>query len=331
MPRLNPESEAKIIELYVAGKSAPVVGDETGYSSKTVMKVVRAAGKERNYGPSASRRIGKPVTFTRYANGQDRGGWIWKGRYQGKSISLMESRVMAAKKLGRVLDDDEYVHFLDGDSYNTDAENLYVDKDSRPKWKSKSRMCAFCGELKPWPAAFPREGIQCSSCLGYKKYLRDIRNKYGLTMEQVEEALAQGCQICGTLQCSSGRRLAADHDHSVAPGPDSFRGFLCARHNQGLGYFQDNIQHLQAAIRYLGGVSVPTCRSEMRSHGSIIDGPHGTYVCADCGQNINAPGCHTGPDVASAPTFDTLLNDPTQQLDPEGVVLGAIYEQGPKP
>lgn len=63
-------------------------------------------------------------------------------------------------------------------------------------------------------------------------------------------------------------------------------------------------------------------------HGEIKVRDHkgySIYTCADCGQDINSPGCSakvsTQPDP---PTFDSLLNDPTQQLDAEGAVLSSI-------
>jgi hypothetical protein len=41
--------------------------------------------------------------------------------------------------------------------------------------------------------------------------------------------------------------MCIDHDHST----NKVRGWLCAEHNQALGKFGDNIEHLQQAIIYL--------------------------------------------------------------------------------
>lgn len=54
-------------------------------------------------------------------------------------------------------------------------------------------------------------------------------------------------------------------------------------------------------------------------HGQIGMRKSGVYYCTDCGQNINSPGCR--------PTFDSLLNDPAQQLDTEGVVIASVLSE----
>jgi hypothetical protein len=76
--------------------------------------------------------------------------------------------------------------------------------------------------------------------------LNETRNarKFGLTSEQYAEGLL--CDICGE-QCSTGRRLAVDHDHTTG----SVRGRLCASCNRGLGLFRDRPDLLLAAARYL--------------------------------------------------------------------------------
>lgn len=66
------------------------------------------------------------------------------------------------------------------------------------------------------------------------------------------------------------------------------------------------------------------------SHGEIKVVDHegySLYVCADCGQNINKPSCPARRSTQpNPPTFDSLLSDPTQQLDTEGIGL-TILEQ----
>lgn len=55
------------------------------------------------------------------------------------------------------------------------------------------------------------------------------------------------------------------------------------------------------------------------------------YVCEDCGQNINNPVCTARTSTQpSPPTFDSLLHDPTQQLDSDGeVARSAFLSAGP--
>lgn len=82
---------------------------------------------------------------------------------------------------------------------------------------------------------------RCKICVNVRRF--------GITRADYEAMLeAQGgvCWICKREQ-SSGRLLAIDHDHSTG----DVRGLLCTRCNQGLGFFQDNIDYLAKAIEYL--------------------------------------------------------------------------------
>lgn len=80
---------------------------------------------------------------------------------------------------------------------------------------------------------------------------------YGITAAQYDAMLAAqggGCAIC-TEQCSTGRRLAVDHDHSCCPGEKTcgkcIRGLLCGACNQGIGKLRDSPRLLIAAASYL--------------------------------------------------------------------------------
>lgn len=80
---------------------------------------------------------------------------------------------------------------------------------------------------------------------------RDQRllKEFGITLVQYRAmAEAQGylCAICGET-CKTGRSLAVDHDHETG----RVRGLLCARCNNGLGNFCDNVDSLRRAIAYL--------------------------------------------------------------------------------
>jgi hypothetical protein len=72
-------------------------------------------------------------------------------------------------------------------------------------------------------------------------------SKYGVTSEKFEEMeKAQGnkCAICGKL---SKTKLCVDHDHVTG----NVRGLLCRLCNSGLGFFLDNIESPEYAIKYL--------------------------------------------------------------------------------
>ena len=77
---------------------------------------------------------------------------------------------------------------------------------------------------------------------------RQLR-KHGWTPEMYEEKSQEQegkCAIC--RQPVEGRRLDADHEHTVPPVP---RGLLCNKHNQMIGFSGDSIPILEAAIEYL--------------------------------------------------------------------------------
>ena len=62
-----------------------------------------------------------------------------------------------------------------------------------------------------------------------------LRARYGLSTADYDALLIQQdgvCRIC-KRSCSTGKRLAVDHDH----GTGAVRGLLCRRCNIGLGHF----------------------------------------------------------------------------------------------
>lgn len=80
---------------------------------------------------------------------------------------------------------------------------------------------------------------------------------YGITPVEYDAMLDKqggGCAICGET-CTSGRRLAVDHDHSCCSGDKTcgkcIRGLLCGSCNQGIGKLRDSPRLLLAAASYL--------------------------------------------------------------------------------
>ena len=69
-----------------------------------------------------------------------------------------------------------------------------------------------------------------------------LRNDYGLTIEDANEIYARGCAICGSTHL-----MCIDHDH----GTGEVRGGLCRKHNSAIGLFGDNVAHLARAIEYI--------------------------------------------------------------------------------
>lgn len=71
-----------------------------------------------------------------------------------------------------------------------------------------------------------------------------LMTRYGLTPDMIAELSKQQNYQCLICDCPI---EVVDHDHKTG----KFRGLLCRRCNNGLGFFRDNIEFLQNAIKYL--------------------------------------------------------------------------------
>lgn len=69
--------------------------------------------------------------------------------------------------------------------------------------------------------------------------------RYGITFKQKDEILRRQNGLCAICK----RKLAKCIDHDHATG--RIRGILCNRCNLGLGFFEDNSDMLELAIKYL--------------------------------------------------------------------------------
>jgi hypothetical protein len=129
------------------------------------------------------------------------------------------------------------------------------------------KKCTKCLEEKPATTEFffsRKEGklklqSHCKVCvnLNLSKRIRKKQNpeyarnyhlvqKYGITQEDYEEMLKVQSGVCAV--CKDGnRKLVVDHCHTTG----KIRGLLCHHCNVSLGLFNDNIETLQEAIRYL--------------------------------------------------------------------------------
>jgi hypothetical protein len=106
---------------------------------------------------------------------------------------------------------------------------------------------------------------QCKRCNSLGKVesrlRRNLKSSYGITPEDYELILEKQnkvCKICGLPETRITRpnakafldlppRLAVDHDHKTG----KIRGLLCHKCNVGLGNFNDNLELLKNAIKYL--------------------------------------------------------------------------------
>lgn len=77
----------------------------------------------------------------------------------------------------------------------------------------------------------------------------NLRNKYGITVEQYDEMFARQDGLCAICErpTKSGRLLSVDHDHETG----RVRALLCQGCNRGLGFFSEDPESLRAAADYL--------------------------------------------------------------------------------
>ncbi len=87
---------------------------------------------------------------------------------------------------------------------------------------------------------------RCSSYVAERNSRFALFNSTQADYDRLFVEQAGKCAICKE-DCSTGRKLAFDHDHSTNTG----RGLLCYSCNVGLGSFKDNPLSLLAAIDYL--------------------------------------------------------------------------------
>lgn len=82
-----------------------------------------------------------------------------------------------------------------------------------------------------------------------------MRRSFGITLDDynaMAEAQGHVCAICGRPETSKGQNgtaqdLAVDHCHDGG----KIRGLLCSFCNRGLGFFEDDIDRIKSAIRYV--------------------------------------------------------------------------------
>lgn len=87
----------------------------------------------------------------------------------------------------------------------------------------------------------------------YRRF-RSLASKcrdYGISVSEYDEMLASQSGVCAICrkECKSGKRLSIDHNHETG----EVRGLLCGKCNSVIGYADDCISTLRAAIEYLRG------------------------------------------------------------------------------
>lgn len=86
----------------------------------------------------------------------------------------------------------------------------------------------------------------CRTCARAK----NVRKKYGMTLDQAEQMWASPCGICGFFEAGE---MVIDHSH----GTGAVRGTLCHPCNVAIGHFKDDPDLLNKAAGYLRRFSQP--------------------------------------------------------------------------
>ncbi len=78
-----------------------------------------------------------------------------------------------------------------------------------------------------------------------------VARTWGMTLEEYEDLLSGGCEVCGTLE-----GLAIDHDHDCCPIAkgscgNCIRGVLCSRHNLAEGNLRGDPNEAYALAEYM--------------------------------------------------------------------------------
>lgn len=129
------------------------------------------------------------------------------------------------------------------------------------------KTCRLCGVEKR-PEEFytlkrnkDNKDTRCKECVAEKQKLlyhdtkdpakireRNLKIRYGITVQEYEELISDGCFVCGTNE-----NLCIDHDHECCSGKetcgDCIRGVLCWNHNLGEAKFK-TIEEVERLLEY---------------------------------------------------------------------------------
>lgn len=122
--------------------------------------------------------------------------------------------------------------------------------------KDDKKLCSYCHTYK----SFDKFGknrdnklkSRCKDCQTKynNQYHKDIFrfDRYGITKETFDQLLDNQDYTCAICKKQINERSShIDHCHTTG----NVRGILCEKCNKGLGQFDDNIEYLNNAIKYL--------------------------------------------------------------------------------
>ena len=121
-------------------------------------------------------------------------------------------------------------------------ETAYAARSEEQKEATRVRVAAYARKFPEKVRAAVKRCYNPS-----KKFARELRVRYGLTVEQYNELRAQQGEACAICRVKPNARLVVDHCHKTG----RVRGLLCGECNLALGKFRDDPAVVEAALHYL--------------------------------------------------------------------------------
>lgn len=142
---------------------------------------------------------------------------------------------------------------------NTDKSLDQFSPDKRKK-EGRAYTCRECNNTR-------NKSIRQTKGFNFRKN-RWLETEYGITLNEYNKMFLDqkgNCKICNKHQSEFKRALNVDHCHNTG----KIRGLLCDKCNRALGWFDDNIESLERAIKYLKPMPSPPKNADPATQASI--------------------------------------------------------------
>ena len=225
----------------------PIKGQKTPEATKRKLREValnRSPETRRKMSDAAKLRKHTEVTKQKISASK-------KGKNFGPHSEATKQKISAAKRGCTFTEEhkQKISSALKGRKHD-EATKQKIGNSLRGKKHSPERCAKISKILKGRPPSrvrerMPEEERKRRANANVRRWI--LRSRYGLSVADYDALLSrQGgvCRICRQT-CSTGKRLAVDHDHVTG----EVRGLLCTRCNRGLGYF--TLETLRRAVAYL--------------------------------------------------------------------------------
>ena len=141
-----------------------------------------------------------------------------------------------------------------GTKATTEDELTLFVQGSKCKY-GRTNLCKVCRATKKRETYTPKNGTLKLNH-NYTHRDRYLYKKYKIREKDYDRMFAEQDGTCKICRCTTKserngyhKRLAVDHCHTTG----EVRGLLCVKCNVGIGYFDDDIDVLKNAIKYLRG------------------------------------------------------------------------------